>query len=92
MTNADRELLPGSGPDTGPGTWRLLRQHRLPDHHGERRAVRAGHPGYAGARDARVGVLHPSTGNGLVDASADLPGPGAVSLPGTVWLTSQSVG
>jgi hypothetical protein len=25
-----------------------------------------------------------ATGNGLVDASADLPGPGAVSLPGTV--------
>ena len=24
-----------------------------------------------------------ATGNGLVDASADLPGPGAVSLPGT---------
>jgi hypothetical protein len=23
------------------------------------------------------------TGNGLVDASADLPGPGAISLPGT---------
>jgi hypothetical protein len=26
------------------------------------------------------------TGNGLVDASADLPGPGAVSLPGTFNL------
>jgi hypothetical protein len=25
-----------------------------------------------------------ATGNGLVDASADLPGPGAVSLPGTI--------
>jgi hypothetical protein len=25
----------------------------------------------------------PMTGNGLVDASAALPGPGAVSLPGT---------
>jgi hypothetical protein len=24
-----------------------------------------------------------STGNGLVDGSTDLPGPGAVSLPGT---------
>ncbi|HKA29510.1 MAG TPA: hypothetical protein VKH82_09055, partial [Candidatus Binatia bacterium] len=27
-----------------------------------------------------------ATGNGLVDASADLPGPGAVSLPGTFNL------
>ena len=25
----------------------------------------------------------PATGNGLVDSSADLPGPGAVALPGT---------
>jgi hypothetical protein len=24
-----------------------------------------------------------ATGNGLVDASADLPGPGAISLPGS---------
>jgi hypothetical protein len=26
-----------------------------------------------------------ATGNGLVDASADLPGPGAVSLPGSYF-------
>jgi hypothetical protein len=28
-------------------------------------------------------VCLPSTGNGLVDAATDLPGPGAVALPGT---------
>jgi hypothetical protein len=30
-----------------------------------------------------------ATGNGLVDASADLPGPGAVSLPGNFKVSSQ---
>jgi hypothetical protein len=29
-----------------------------------------------------------ATGNGLVDASANLPGPGAVSLPGTMVATN----
>lgn len=28
----------------------------------------------------------PATGNGLIDGAADLPGPGAVSLPGTVQI------
>jgi hypothetical protein len=28
----------------------------------------------------------PATGNGLIDGSADLPGPGATSLPGTLEL------
>jgi hypothetical protein len=28
----------------------------------------------------------PATGNGAVDGTADLPGPGAVSLPGTFSL------
>ncbi len=30
-----------------------------------------------------------ATGNGLVDASANLPGPGAISLPGSFTLTDQ---
>ena len=28
----------------------------------------------------------PATGNGLIDGAADLPGPGATSLPGTLEL------
>ena len=46
-------------------------------------------PGTPAPRDAGLGVLHPGNGNGAVDGSSDLPGPGAVSLPGTFLLSPQ---
>jgi hypothetical protein len=38
------------------------------------------------SHDAGVGLLHPRAGNALVDAAANLPGPGATALSGEARL------
>ena len=67
------------------------RRRRQHDHHrdrhavGQRRGLRARTPGTV------VSVFCiPPTFNAIIDASADLPGPGAVSLPSTIQLVSPS--
>ena len=83
-TDADRLFCPGQSRQRVPGIWpaasaappaaRITRERRAGGPSSRRAARRA-------ATLASVFCIA-ATGNGLVDASADLPGPGAVSLPG----------
>jgi hypothetical protein len=86
-THADGLFCPGQGPAAGPGhlagcfgstACRTITENGTP--YGP---VSIGVPGPATLASV---FCVAGTGNGLVDASADLPGPGAVSLPGTVLM------
>jgi hypothetical protein len=82
-THADGLFCPGQGPAAGPGhlagcfgktTCQSITENGSPAG-----VITPGSP--SSATLASVFCIA-GTGNGLVDASADLPGPGAVSLPG----------
>jgi hypothetical protein len=82
MTNATGNFCPGQSNTSGhmfgcfgSSACRTITENGVPAG-----TITAGTP--AGATLASVFCIG-ATGNGLVDASADLPGPGAVSLPGT---------
>jgi hypothetical protein len=90
-THADGLFCPGQGPAAGPGhlagcfgqtTCQSITENGAPAG-----VITPGSP--SSATLASVFCIA-GTGNGLVDASADLPGPGAVSLPGQFLVSGST--
>lgn len=89
LTSTDGMFCPGQVPTVGPGLYGAFGLLAA------RKIVETGAPagditGGPGSAILASTFCIPATGNGLIDGSADLPGPGATSLPGTMELVQAT--